>query len=533
MAVEAEIKLNIADLVSAMETIKKGFFDLSRQAGTMAGNASKAFDDLTRSAQGATQGKGPAKLGETFKMLRTEFSNLKQSGFSIPSIKGVFQNEELAKRLGTTMQGLGRSFQTASYILRGQFSSALNTGARAMALLGPEALLIAGAVTVAVGALAVFTAGVAGAIFGVKRFAEEQYRARQVGMSASEFKPIEIAFEKIGAKAEDAAPALERFFSKLSEARYGAGATAQALRQLSIASGKELKPIDLLKKGNKEAFNDVINALKAVKNEAQRMQIASTLFTGKTGPEIKAIVDTGALAEAEGMMGNLNAVTQTWGGTFSNVWSEIKSTVTAIGEGFWVMIASFATMFNMSAKVWKEWKVAEMIANIFGNLATLIGGLGTVLDPIIALFTMLLGIVVRIIEVITYLLAGVGKLIGGLMAGLYSVFGWLLKIMDFFGGTDNAKTWEKFANQTPERKAEKGAMPIEAFKPVQAGIASSLTKIGGGGESFGGGVDLYDINRQQLETQREIRDAIRAQRSSSSNPAQNNAVTSQSRVVYQ
>ena len=423
MGVEAKIDLDVSPLQSALKAVQQSFMDIASASGTMAGKVSAAFDKITNDVQKSSQqqggGKGPIKLLEVFKSLKDEIKKVSDSKFSIPSITGLLQNENMTKSLIGAFQGLGRSLQTVTYILRGQFSSALNTGSRAMALIGADALVLIGGLTIAIGSFLAFAAVVTGVAFAVNRFGEEAYRAMEVGMSASQLKPIELAFEKVGGKASDAVPALQSFITKLSEARFGSGEAATALRQLSIASGKDLRPIELLKKGNKQALLEVLDALKQVRNEAQRGQIASTLFTGKSGAEIKAIVDTGSLGDAESMLGNVNAITEAWGGTFMNIKSAISDTFTAIKEGVYVVLASFGTMFNMSAKIFKEWQMGKTIANIFADIAMFIGAIGMVLDPIIGLFSMLVGIILRMVEAVAYLFAVLGRGIALLMSTLH------------------------------------------------------------------------------------------------------------------
>lgn len=547
--VQIDLKLVIGQFLDAMNRVRESWAKFSEDSKKAAAEAAKAFDQTTKKTTeaGDAAKKTATSANETAIVLSRMYGVMADSTKGVDQAKsskfyeflvnlsGAFRNMWSAAKAGdfskvfeilksnSEVKSLAEAFQLLSSVLKSggvsmaQASSALEMIGPLVAALGPEVLIAAGAFAALAGA----GAGLFALSKVVKSLTQDMAdlssRAREIGVAASEMYTLEKSFEAIGSTALDAGTGLERFFTKLSEARFGSGETAAALRRLSIASGQDLKPIELLKAGNVQAFYQVVNALRSVRNEAQQVEIASKLFTGKTGPEIKAIIDTGALDNANVKFAAFKSVISEVGGKFSDTNMAATTVFTAIKDGIMLVVNSFASLSQAFFAGFEAMGGTEAIANGFGSIAEAISRSMPLVDVALAAVGGILGILAQAFAGVAKLISGVIALMRGLQNAILSVlaaifealngitFGLLSRVTGVTGDSIR-NIGKKLESGSESAKGTSGFMPVEAFKPMQIAIASSLTKVGGGGESFGaGGNDpLYDIARLQLETQKEI-----------------------------
>ena len=572
--VQIDLKLVIGQFLDAMNRVRESWAKFSEDSKKAATEAAKAFDQTTKKATeagdaakktAATAGESAIVLSRMYgvmgdSMKGTDESKTSKFYQSLVNIAAAFRNIWDAVKSGNFSKIAdiiknSAEIKSASDAF-GVFSNAIKTGSvaseemaglmqslfAAVAAIGPEMLVAASEIAVFVAA----GAGLYAVSSIVKRMtqdmAELSARSREVGMSAAGLYTIEKAFQAIGANSLDASTGIERFLTKLSEARFGSGETAAALRRLSIASGMDLKPMTLLQKGTAEAFYDVVNALRSVGNEAQRVEIASKLFTGKTGPEIKALIDTGSLDSANAKFSAFQQVIEKFGGSFTAVNSEATMALSAVTDGIKLVISSIASLTFGFFAAFKQFKGTEYIANGFALIADSIADVSAAFDIlagaigfVAAAFAKIFELVAAIFNVVSFVVKAITNLfitlVGVIVAALNGItFGLLGKVAGLSqSSVEGVK--EKWAKGKESAAGVSGFMPVEAFKPMQVAIASSLTKVGGGGESFGtGGYDpMYELARQQLDTQKQIVTELQRK-----NETQNTGIitTAQSSAVF-
>jgi phage-related protein len=514
MPLEAEIKLKIQQFTDAMRSMREYFKDLGKQATASSKEASDAMrrvGDAAKKSSESMKGGGSSDVAGTIKGLMDMFSKLKSGGFNMKNM-----TESMAEFTKKSSGGLNavRGFmniaEAMTRLAGGNFAGAMASGSRALYLLGAAC----GPLVIGLGAAVAILTGVgiavAFALKGINYYTEAVARSRETGLKVSDLLPIEAAFEMVGARASNAAPALGQFFTKLTEARFGAGETAQALRELSIASGKELKPIKLLEMNNVDAFNAVIDALKTVNNEAQRIQIASKLFGSKTGLEVKAIIDTGALGSARSAMAPITSELEKQSGTIASVGQSFSLLWQIISSGTSLAFASFSRLFEPLMDMFKLFGGFEIVSSIFANIGKYISNLGSVVAPAMAVVGAFLAAILKMVDIFIEGIGMVGSMLAGMLDVLLAVGEAVAQVIKTitFGLVDTTGYYKAVKGKRGEKDStgeQKGPV-VQAFLPVQAAIAGSLTKVGGGGMAFGGGAGAVDLQREQLEMQRQIRD---------------------------
>jgi hypothetical protein len=511
MPLEAEIKLKIQQFTDAMRSMREHFKELGKEATASAKQAADALrrvGDAAKKSAESMKGGGSADLSATIKGLMDMFNKLKSGGFNMKNMTESMS--EFAKKSSgglNAVRGFMNIAEAMTRLAGGNFAGAMASGSRALYLLGAAC----GPLIIGLGtAVAILTGlGIAAtfALKGINYYTEAVARSRETGLKVSDLLPIEAAFEMIGARASNAAPALGQFFTKLTEARFGAGETAEALRVLSVISGKELKPMKLLEMNNIDALNMVIDALRMVGNESQKIQLASKLFGSKTGLEIKAIIDTGALDSARSKMSYINDELESQSETIASVGQSFSVLWSIISSGTSLVFASLSKLLQPVMDFFSFMYGFEFLSNIFADIASLINSIGVILSPVMALLGGLLSVVAlvgaAIVKIFALAAAAIAVFVD-LVIQLVDIWATFIKLFTF-GAVDVSSDAISKKGKKSEGGEKQGSV-VQAFLPVQAAIAGSLTKVGGGGMAFGGGAGAVDLQREQLEMQRQIRD---------------------------
>ena len=506
MSVQAEITLNITQF---SESVKRIMAEM-RQVANAAKRTQQDINNIKapKGPAGTMEGKG---LGSNF---IPDLPDAKASAFSyLRELWGVFKS---AKPDNQTMKNLfGAIKDTGPDILkdslkqylkakdlvgaamRGDFVAGTLEAVSAVGVFGAEILMVAAGIAVFIGAAYAAVKAVQGLVSSTKELAQLNQQAFEAGVSVKQMVALERAFINAGSSADEAQTAMSRFAVKLAEAKSGAGNTYEALRVLSDISGKNLNPNVLSSKGSYQAAKEIIDALKLVKNEAQKTQLSSELFTMKSGPIVKAISDTGGLDTAETQTNRFGSIVQQAAGpastmkvVFSDVWDSIGKAWDVIASriimGLEGIVRSFDAL-NLSGSIIEA---ADYIGQVFQILAPIITtpflALGVILKGLLVIFNAIGAVISAVILKPMIFLLDVCNTIQKTIFKILSVFGLIKPSVDI-----------KSAEEV------KGQGFQNAFMPVQTGIASSLTKVGGGGESFGGGISILDIQREMLAVQKE------------------------------
>ena len=502
MAIVAEIKLAIDQFAQSVRAIIDYFKQISDSAKSASKDVSKAFES--------------SDIGKSL----TELFSTKQKGFGdllkFPADSGG---------VTTMLAGITKAFQGGTFAAEGFVATGLNMVARSLAMLGPQfALVVAGAFSFAIAFKAV-GAAIAGAVNAIKQYTELSAKALSLGLSPETLRMLEISFQRVGGDAYAASTALDKFYANLYAARNGATDVYNDLRALSIASGKNLLPQELLKMPNEKAFYAVLDALKLIGNETQRLAISNKLFTGFTGTSglfLKAIVDKDVLSKTQADLGPMLAMQKEMSGSLSLVGDTGRRAFSILTQGMTLVAEAFGSVLDTLAETWTALRGPERLSYIFSwiadaiiQLKPLFAFLGQVLGFIAVTATTIGAAFAGAFNVVAFVVGNVVKLIQQLVIELAETVDFLTKIATFgFGGTNFGKSLRegvKRQNAFKEPIEAPGTQPLTpAFGPVQAAIASSLSKVGGGGNIFGAGANdpLYDINRQQLRVQEQMRDAL-------------------------
>jgi hypothetical protein len=503
MPVVAEIKLVIDQFAQSVKAIIDYFRQISDSAKEAGKNVAKSF-----------QGE---QISDTLNKLMTG----KQKG-----IKDIFGPMQAGgSNLTGMLAGITKAFQAGSFAASGLFATSLNMVATALRMLGPEfAVVIAGAAGIAA-AFAGLIFAVKAAVNGVKEYTELSAKAMSLGLKPETLKVLEIAFQRVGGDAYAASTALDKFFANIYSAKDGATEAYNALRVLSQVSGENLLPANLIKMPNEEAFMKVLSALKLINNETQRLAISNKLFTGFTGTSglfLKSIIDKDVISKTTSDLNPMLSMQSKISGSLIYVGETGRKAMSMISSGASLVGQMIAAVGQSFAQFWEGAKLSERIGNIFVSIADAIA----MLKPLLSLVGTILAGFAGALIVIGNALAGVFNLMAAVFAAVYKgiqlvVLGVLMavdgltKLMTLgLGGTKFADNFSAAMNAEEgflePQKAPGASLPIQAFAPVQAAISSSLTKVGGGGSSFGAGANdpMYDLGRQQLRVQEQIRDAL-------------------------
>ena len=504
MPVVAEIKLVIDQFTQSVKRVMDYFAKMGEAA-------KKSASDIASSFAGTEIGNVLEKL----------FSS-KQKG-----LKDLFSGVTTGGASATQMLfGLTKAFQAGAFAAQGMFATSLNMAARALMVLGPEfALVVAGLAGSAAGFVAV-GAAIKMAASAVEQYTQLSAKAQSLGLKPETLRVLEIAFKRVGGDAYAATTALDKFYANLYQAKEGAGDAYQAFLVLSKASGNNLLPQQLMKMSNEQALFKTIAALKEIRNETQRLAIANKLFTGFTGTSglyLKAIIDKGVIETTMSDLRLIFDMQNKMSASLLKVGEVGRQTFTIISEGVSLVSAAFAPLLEGMVQGMQDMRVNERIVTFFVVLADAINEFKVSLSGIGYLIAAFIGALASIGTGISGIMAYVGNFITQIITGIALMNLGFAKIFDIINAifgiksdfSSGAFAWvDSLINpqQSKTPKAAEAAPLIPAFQPVQAAIASSLTKVGGGGESFGaGGNDpLYDLGRQQLDVQKQIRDELKA-----------------------
>lgn len=498
MPIIADIKLKIDEFAAAMRRILQYFAEV--------GQAAK---DTGKSIKEALGGSAVADAVKNI-------FNTKQKGVSDLFSGGA------GKNIINILSGVTKAFQGGTFAAEGFVATGLNMVARALAILGPEfALVVAGVFSTAV-AFKALEATIKFTTNSINEYQQIAAKAAGLGIQTKTLVVLQEAFKRVGGDAYAAATALDKFYANLYAAKDGATDVYNALRVLSKASGQNLLPTSLLKMSNEEALLKTISALQQVTNETQRLAIANKLFTGFTGTSglyLKAIIDKSVIDQTKNDLSGLLDLQSLTGGGVGRAAEYFKGLFSIIATGAGVVGQVLGSMFSIlpeleSSFSSKTLSLSGGLQQIFVNIGKGFENLRPIIEFIVVVVYAVVDAMVQIGKIASIVFAGVSaaiKVVINLLLDLASNFATIGKYMTL-GLVDFTPTIERLrkgSNTSEKAVTEPGAL-IPAFAPVQAAIASSLTKVGGGGESFGaGGNDpLYDISRQQLETQKQIRDAL-------------------------
>ena len=295
------------------------------------------------------------------------------------------------KRIGSSIKnGMGR----------------IGAAAKAGAMVAAKAIAAIAGAAIAAGA-AILKLGKTFAAYGDK-FGK---MATRTGIGAEALQELSYAAEISGTNIDSLSQALFRARRRIGNMAIGGGGpAARALEKLGL-NAKELS-----KEQPEKQFFKLVAALKAVKNEAERNQLAFEIF-GDNFRDIQPLIDSGAdsidamrdRAQRLGLVLSGREIKQAEALTdaFYELGQVLKMTVVKIGAAFGPTLIPLLK------------RLAEFIADITKKIENLGGGL-TVLGAQIklTLVEMLLAVFQQIADILNQLPGGLGVMFGAIVKGL-------------------------------------------------------------------------------------------------------------------
>ena len=151
--------------------------------------------------------------------------------------------------------------------------------------------------------------GTVGAVEMGARLVDVSYKS---GLAVQQIMTLERSLEEVGGKAEDAAPATDRFNQSLQQAANNAGPLAGIIRDAGL-SMQQLAGMTVAQR--MVAIGD---AIRAISNPAQQAEAAVAAF-GASGIKMLAALDPKNLAGAAGAMGSQAQIMQANAGVFARI----------------------------------------------------------------------------------------------------------------------------------------------------------------------------------------------------------------------
>lgn len=151
--------------------------------------------------------------------------------------------------------------------------------------------------------------GTVGAVEMGARLVDVSYKS---GLAVQQIMTLERSLEEVGGKAEDAAPATDRFNQSLQQAANNAGPLAGIIRDAGL-SMEQLAGMSVAQR--MVAIGD---AIRAIANPAQQAEAAVAAF-GASGIKMLAALDPKNLASAAGAMGSQAQIMQANAGVFARI----------------------------------------------------------------------------------------------------------------------------------------------------------------------------------------------------------------------
>jgi hypothetical protein len=389
--------------------------------------------------------------------------------------------------------------------------------------------------------LGIAVAGVAIGIGVVKtmNFAKEMEQiAEAAGFTVNQVFSMQRAFERQGMSLEQIAPMMAKARMEISNLKDPASRASIALKALGLGAK------DFEGKSNMEMLQVLSNAEAKAKDAGKFLAATSQLFGLEKGGKMAAMLTGGNLKESEQRKNPAAQDIQDSAPVFlkiNAVLSQIKDDFLAIGEIFFGRTATFwlTLLENFEKLTHGLHVVGEFLAETFLNVMSAMNLI------IVTIVNMLVnGIEIAVKSAINQLVSGVLKVkdmvtgnVGSKEVGRQQKEN---TENSFKLNTDDAqkilddtrkawsvskpselnaagipkKLWEEaqgvFRNKPVSDKDAEAALPTiptQATPHPLMPIVSDLTKMGGGGFSFGGDVTL-DIQRQQLIQQTRTANAI-------------------------
>lgn len=151
--------------------------------------------------------------------------------------------------------------------------------------------------------------GTVGAVEMGARLVDVSYKS---GLAVQQIMTLERSLEEVGGKAEDAAPATDRFNQSLQQAANNAGPLAGIIRDAGL-SMQQLAGMSVAQR-----MVAVGDAIRAISNPAQQAEAAVAAF-GASGIKMLAALDPKNLAGAAGAMGAQAQIMQANAGIFARI----------------------------------------------------------------------------------------------------------------------------------------------------------------------------------------------------------------------
>ena len=209
------------------------------------------------------------------------------------------------------------------------------------------------------------------------RLVEVSYKS---GLAVEEIMALERSLDEVGGKAQDAAPATDKFNAAIQQAANNAGPLAGILNEAGI-SMQQLAGMSVA-----ERMTAVGDAIRAIKNPAQQSEAAMATF-GASGIKMLAALDPKNLNSASSAMGSQAQIMQANAGVFARIMqlmgaqgSSLNSLAVAVKgklQGLFTGIASGVAPTVL--------KIMEASATGGTSLAASIRAFSPALEPLAAL----------------------------------------------------------------------------------------------------------------------------------------------------
>ncbi len=333
---------------------------------------------------------------------------------------------------------------------------------------------------------------------------ELQIIAEQSGVTVRELSVLDKAFSRVGMSAEDLPRLMTHFNESLSKSADPSSKVAQALAKLGI-NAQALQGKTLF-----EQFRLVANGMDGVASSGMKMAIAAELFGAKKGALLLPVLKGASMEKAErGTLGS------------AQIYEDFAPTFAAFQTGVKKLAVSWEPLFAGMAS-----KVVPVLMDVVDKLqkidltevgVSLGNGIAIAVEMMKDATAWVSESIGKLAPVMSFAGNLFGKIIGGSSAGALAAE--MTKGGATAEGDSIIEKYQKRVDEARSRtKAERPAFSPGINEPLAPAIAApigaladNMAKIGGGGASWqatmGGGNELVNINRQQLDQQKRTADA--------------------------
>jgi hypothetical protein len=339
-----------------------------------------------------------------------------------------------------------------------------------------------------------------------------------VGLAASQTMALQLAVQRYGLSADSVIPATQKFNTALQDAANGTGPLVGVLQNAGI-SMDSLASMDVATR-----MQTVAAAIKGIQHPTEQAAAATAVW-GAEGIKLNEALQPGKINSASAALGSQAALMEQNAGIFARIsqimaqsgsmLAEIVAGAKAKIQGFFIGLASelapeiLSILDSISSG---STSISDAIKQFAPALAPMVDIVNTLLNMDFAAIGQSLG---KSISIVLETVRGF-KFSDIFTGNLPSVEGLTEKLKAAFEESkvkvEETKKLALETFKTPEANVPALNVPAPVIPTEIQAIGASLSKIGGGGNIFGGGIGGGDpalsIAREQLSVQEEMKRGI-------------------------